>query len=182
MPWNFQALVPVTQFWEGTRTVPWHWWQNREQQLSHSPNWADFPNYCSVAVRVPGQAGPAFRSHPQGAQESWSWSIWMKREESENTGVFYLPAISSECIPFQCRKVHLMHFNLLCFCFLCWDFLWTIPPDLTSRSEKHMMKPDQSKPCSAIKLTAKFHKMTLPSSIKTAENIIFFSLFFNKPV
>lgn len=24
--WNSQVLVPVTQFWEGTRAVPWHWW------------------------------------------------------------------------------------------------------------------------------------------------------------
>lgn len=96
--------------------------------LSHPPNWADFSYYFSVAVSVPGQVGPAFRSHPPGARESWSWSIWMKREESENNGIFYLPAISSKCIPFQCRKSHLINFNILCFVF-CAEIFSELPPE-----------------------------------------------------
>lgn len=83
LPWNFQALVPVTQFWEGTRTVPWHWSLRTgaaAQSLSKLGQFlADCLYCCTVAGRVSGGV-PAFGSHPQGALESWSWSIWMKRE------------------------------------------------------------------------------------------------------
>ena len=117
---------------------------------------------------------PAFRSHHRGALESQSWLIWMKKGESKNIGVFYLPALSSECIPFQWRKDHLTHFNLLSFFLQSWDTLWTVPPDLTWRLEKYMVQPDQSKPCSAVRLMARFPRMALPLHIKPAENVIFF--------
>lgn len=81
---------------------------------------ADFSHPCTVAGNVSGQV------------ESWRWSIWMK---SENTGIFYLPATSSEWISFQCRKVHLIYFSLLSFVFCAEIFLWTVPPDLSSRFE-----------------------------------------------
>lgn len=152
---------------------------DREQQLSQSPNWA---SYLLISPTTPlwleASQAPAFRSLPQGALESRSWLIWMKREESKTTGIFYLPAVSSEHIPFQCRKVHLIHFNLFSFVFSAEIFSELFPPDLTWRFEEHMMEPDQSKPCSARRLTMRFQEITLSSHIKTAENIILFSFFF----
>lgn len=95
---------------------------DREQQLSHSPNWAHYLLISPTTALWLEVSHVSWSTCLQGLilKEHWglgTWSIWRKREESENTGIFHLPTISSECIPFQCRKVHLIHFNLLSFAF-----------------------------------------------------------------
>ena len=99
--WSFQILVPATRLWEGARITGPVFngsWQGAAAQPPSSL--AKFPLllwYGSKCFRSGGS--PA--SHHPGVLESQSWLISVKRGESKNTGVFYLPAVSGECIPFQ---------------------------------------------------------------------------------